>query len=691
MKDFPNSLKHDTGTVISLVANMIAIEFSKKLGDKKITELLKEYKLRIVTTSSSEKESGIEISDLPFCKFVKLPSRQKATQKNIQELYKLFGSDVNFISPIYQDPTVKGIGGMFCPLPNSLVLKLKENVEQKSMKKCIKELFSMGLKYDEKKSKYLSPYLYFQVSDLQKTNAYELKETIQKEVENVVEVLFENLPISSDFTAISNDTFYNQQWNLRQIAAAGPGTTGWDITQGNIAINIAILDSGCDMTHPDINYQGTGFNAITSTNSGANTSNSRGAAHGTACAGVAAAIVNNNRGVAGVAGGCSIIAVNRAGSSDVNTAIAINWAANNGANVISMSFGRYNVGEGRSPIGWNFNTIDPSILNAVNTQGCVVIAASGNENINTLNRYPSRHPLVIAVGASDQNDNRKNPASPDGECWGANWGLQNYNGVQTGVSVVAPGIQIPTIDIQGANGRNANNGGPYVADICGTTYPVGGDATGNYAFFFNGTSSATPQVAGLAALILSRNNTLTPQQVRNIIELNAAKVGTTAYATNANFPNGTWNQQMGYGRINVLASLNSTPLPSFKPLKEIKEFKEFKHEIKEFKEHKLEIKEIKEIKEFKEIKPEIKENFKEDLKSEIKENLKDRNPKEAKEPKEIFENDFDRWKFIDPAIQRLKIDELIKNMEGLKEVTLQMKHFIDKSKRPNVGGKLEDQ
>ncbi len=121
---------------------------------------------------------------------------------------------------------------------------------------------------------------------------------------------------------------------------------------------------------------------------------------------------------------------------------------------------------------------------------------------------------------------RKNPNSCDGETWwGSNFGSQ--------LDIVAPGVLNYSTDRSGTVGYTNNN---YIPN-------------------FNGTSSACPHVAGVAALILSVNPCLTGQQVRDIIEQTAQKVGGYSYSTTAGRPNGTWNNQMGYGLVDAHAAV----------------------------------------------------------------------------------------------------------------------------------------
>lgn len=371
---------------------------------------------------------------------------------------------------------------------------------------------ALGLERDEVRSSLLGELDYFKVVDPAATPAYDLPERITAALGREVEVRLEWVPLRVPVAHTPNDPMYVDQWNLRQIGAGGTGTSGWDLTMGSSAVTVAILDEGVELGHPDMvgAFLHNGINLGTMSGTGAPTGN-----HGTPCAGIVAARTGNAVGVAGLAGGCRLLPIAFDRWTDTEVAAGLRYARLQGAQVVSMSFG-WNA--------WSHAVIDPAIQEAHNA-GMIMCVATHNQN--TLNgiTYPATNPLVIAVGASDQADNRKSPSSPDGEGWGSNYGPQ--------MSVVAPGVRIPSTDRLGSSGYT------------GTAY------TGT----FNGTSAATPHVAALAALIRSRNSSLSNVAVRNIIEKTAAKVGTVPYANVSGHPNGTWNNQMGYGRIDVHAAL----------------------------------------------------------------------------------------------------------------------------------------
>ena len=332
----------------------------------------------------------------------------------------------------------------------------------------------------------------------------------------------------------TNDTYFSDQWGLNNTGQYGgiagmdiKATQAWTITTGNPNIKIAILDSGTDLTHPDLTGNLLqGYDAVGGNNNG----NQSGVGHGTACAGIAAARGNNSRGIAGVAYHCSILPIHM-GSSPLASRVAagLNWARQNGANVVSMSFSTTEI-----------NDVNTALSNA-KSSGCVLVAATGNSNTSTVS-YPARNPNVIAVGASSPCGERKSPSSCDGESWGSQYGNE--------ISVVAPGVLIPTTDIQGISEYNPNvpihpwSGGNKIS----TDY-----ADYDYTVWFNGTSAATPHVAGVAALILSVNPNLRVSHVRNIIESTAQRVGGYNYQINPNRPN--WNDQMGYGLVNAYAAV----------------------------------------------------------------------------------------------------------------------------------------
>ncbi|PTT75835.1 MULTISPECIES: S8 family serine peptidase [unclassified Chryseobacterium] len=325
------------------------------------------------------------------------------------------------------------------------------------------------------------------------------------------------------------DPSYPNQWSLKNTGQFGASYAGidikaesaWTLSTG-ANVKTAIFDHGFEMNHPDLaaNVFGSGYDAQTNTSP----SVVRGS-HGTACAGIAGAVQNNNLGISGVAPNTKLISISinlTFADTAQQLANGFNWATANGVDVISNSWGGY------APSTIIENGITNALVNGRGGKGMVVVFAAGNEN-NTTIRYPgSWNPQILVVGALSPCGERKNPGSCDGEnWWGSCYGSQ--------LDIMAPGVKMPTTDRQGGNGYNASD---YTPD-------------------FNGTSSACPVIAGVAALILSANPCLTAQQVRDIIEQTAQKVRTDlyAYASTSGRPNGTWNSQMGYGLVNAYAAV----------------------------------------------------------------------------------------------------------------------------------------
>ena len=347
--------------------------------------------------------------------------------------------------------------------------------------------------------------------------------------------------------AVPNDTYYDFNWGHNNTAqlptwypAGSPagghtgttvGTVGfdsdaqlaWDRSQywGSSGIVIAVIDSGADLLHPDLRLV-TGWDYGDGDSDPSDNSNVNG--HGTACSGIAAARANNSLGVSGIAGGCSVMPLKHKNTAGVNYFTATNncltYAADHGAEVVSMSFA---TDPASGYVEGDFPDTDLALEYAY-TGGCVLFAATGNENASNL-PYPANHNKVISVGAAAPNGARKSPTSVDGEYfWGSNYG-SNTQDSQLAVDLMGPTI-LPTTDIRGIDGYNE------------TASPAG-----DYFMWFNGTSCATPYVAGTAALLFSKMPTLTQTQVRNILY---------ASATDMTIDGGAgWDRYTGYGLVNA--------------------------------------------------------------------------------------------------------------------------------------------
>ncbi|MGD1846786.1 MAG: S8/S53 family peptidase [Salibacteraceae bacterium] len=367
-------------------------------------------------------------------------------------------------------------------------------------------------------------------------------------------------------TFCGTDSLFQYQWALRNTGQAFldsytgqyvNGTVGadvkaceaWEITKGSPNVKVAILDNGVDTDHPDLQdnmlmgYDATANSPLsTSTVPGGHFGND---AHGTACAGIVAAS-DNNIGISGIAPNCKIIPIKIFGT-DVNNdpnltqatrnswvADGINWAWQAQADVLSCSWG---ITTGQAQV------INDAIENALTTGrqglGCVVLFAVGNHDIGSI-AYPaslSTSPTtsnlsnLIAVGASDICDFRKNrlPTACFESGWGSNYGA--------GLTVVAPGAAITTTDIEGPDGYPLPPQGAFNDD--------------DYTPTFFGTSAACPLAAGIAALMISVNPCLTATDVKQLLALSSDRVGGYCYDTDPNHPHGSWNEEMGHGRVNA--------------------------------------------------------------------------------------------------------------------------------------------
>ena len=338
---------------------------------------------------------------------------------------------------------------------------------------------------------------------------------------------------------VSNDTHLNKQWYLSAINAFD----AWTISCGNANIVVAILDSGVDWLHQDLgrgndnhdnihtnsnediwidindpqtgnkidddknmliddwkgwNYDNNTNNTITSNY------------HGTFVAGIIGAKTNNNLGIAGIVGGNNsiggrIIPYCVGVQSPISSILddAIIDAIDKGARIIQLSL--------TIPFS---QSVEDAIQYAINNNA-IIVCASGNSGATSVG-YPSSNSNVIAVGAIQQNLSRVF--------------FSNYG---DNLDIVAPGVDIYSTKLENAYD------------------------------YSDGTSFASPQVSGVAALILSVNPNLTGQEVRDIIEKTAQKVRPDLYnyQSDQSHPNGTWNNEMGYGLVDAYAAVKMAKIP----------------------------------------------------------------------------------------------------------------------------------
>ena len=341
------------------------------------------------------------------------------------------------------------------------------------------------------------------------------------------------LPLSWAQASTPNDQFFSDEWYLPRIGAP----SAWGVTTGRHDLVIAVLDTGIDLNHPDLagnlwkNTREIAGNHKDDDNNGfiddvdgwdfvdrdatpepvtAGVVDLGAIAHGTLVAGLIGAQANNEIGYAGVLWEVGIMplrVLNQEGiGSEEATAQAVDYAVANGAKVINMSF----AGEASG------SRLRTSVRKAYEA-GVVIVAALGNDaqDVDLSPVYPACFhselaDWVLGVTATDEEDNETD--------------FTNYGASCADLS--APGTHILGLDFQGSEIGDSEYGGPW-----------------------DGTSAASPLVAGAAGLLLSKYPALTPEQVFTILKLSVDPFESTL--------SGTGN--IGVGRLNVGRAMELAP------------------------------------------------------------------------------------------------------------------------------------
>lgn len=318
--------------------------------------------------------------------------------------------------------------------------------------------------------------------------------------------IFESVDYISEvktcFTINDHSLVYDpsRQWYIDRINLWNT----WDITTGISSIKIAVIDSGVNWNNPDLGYGDDTYTNLDSNLEKDYLSDPYDQYrdwHGTSTAGVIGAKTNNGEGVAGVAGGnnshgATVISyriIKGTTSPATYVADAIIDATDDGVKVINCSFDCNSTQDRIDAITYAYN------------HGVTIVCSTGNYNNSNIT-FPASDTKTIAVGAINNYDLRWSESSSTGSNYGS------------GIDLVAPGVDVFTT----------------------FTYTYGNET---------GTSVASPFVAGTVALMRSMNSSLSPSQIRDILQKTATKISGYTYNSSG------WNSEVGYGVLNAFAAV----------------------------------------------------------------------------------------------------------------------------------------
>ena len=478
------------------------------------------------------------------------------------------GSDVEFVSHVY---SIEGDSASRVMLTNEIVVKFDPTISDERIERLMEE-FGLSL---------LKPVRGEPRTYVLALNAQAQKNPIKivNELHSREEVLYceANVTVKATTKFIPTDTGFAHQWHLHHTGGPGLSETpslshvdavrAWDLGRGERGIIVAVADDSVDLNH--IDFQGEG-KIVSPRDFGGDdfdplpeepTDN-----HGTACAGVAVA-EENGQGVVGAAPGCALMPIRTSGWIDDNSIDALfDWAVDQGAAVMSCSWG---VDARAFPLSLQMrNALTRAATEGRDGKGIVIVFAGGNSNRpvngtvnesgwpqNTLNG-PTQwldgfagHSKVIAVSACSSLG-KKSAYS--------NWGQE--------ISVCAPSNNAPPETFPSITTPLAGRG-IVTTDRLGAS----GYSSNDYTFSFGGTSSACPLVAGVAGLVLSANPGLTAQEVKDILESTADKITDTNPDPQLGMSKGTYDinghsEWFGFGKVNAFKAVTEairrkTPAP----------------------------------------------------------------------------------------------------------------------------------
>jgi len=328
------------------------------------------------------------------------------------------------------------------------------------------------------------------------------------------------------------DNLVSHQWHLKNdgfvadvdyLLKKGADAKVFDAWQrlgntGSDDVIVALIDNGFDLTHPDLRTKI--FKPINIKNKSSHLPQGDPFyTHGTPCASVAVAS-SNGQGIVGAAPGARFMPINGTSYSNRLTEDMFDYCVRNGADIISCSWGTTDSTFSLGPI--KEDAIARAAREGRNGKGCIILFAVGNDDLDYINFYAA-HPDVIAVAACTSQDEH----AP-------------YSNRGREVSVCAPSNgDWPIIAArawwdQGLQGFSGSK-----------KYWYDGRSRGQHYKHFGGTSSSTPLVAGICALMLSANPELTAKEVKAILEETADEIGQSWEYSNGH------STKYGYGRVNA--------------------------------------------------------------------------------------------------------------------------------------------
>ena len=303
MTAYPRAITHHRGQRLVLDRSRVVVFHRRVARRADVEKAARRVGLRWDGEVYRRKEGlfgrGTTLNERTGWLWVRTRDRRPLADHHVRRLDSEARLGIDVVAPVYRLEGVSGDRGLYCPLPHTLIVRPREGLGPPQRRRLRALLRRLRLVEVEEKSRYLGSFRYLRLRNPRARGSIATKAALERAGRGLIDgVSLELMPMRRPADFVPNDTHYGRQWNLRTIRAEA----AWDLVNGAPTVVVAVIDSGAIWCIRSSSSPPTGSTSTRCREPALRWILGDPDAHGTCCAGIIAARLDNSLGVAGIAG-----------------------------------------------------------------------------------------------------------------------------------------------------------------------------------------------------------------------------------------------------------------------------------------------------------------------------------------------------------------------------------------------------